>query len=295
MNQETLKKEYSIIEERIAKVVSFLEKHKDSSKYKDLYKGISTLQSPLISQPEILFIGINNGDGAYREANNSLKTSENKTPLRWYNEPDSLFPSELNWFEKGNARGRFTELEEKNWEGYEWHQRDKKVNNIFPKNMIDLLYAIAKLKYPEAEHNEDDNTVPFWYEELGKRVMYTNLYPISTTKVKQLKPIHVHLAKEPELRALWKEAKGDERTINEWVVRKYFMTSISRLVKLVEPKLIVCMGMTATNDFTFEKHKDKKIVTTERTFGDRKVPIIGFSREGNWNSIIPEIAKTIVR
>jgi len=43
-----------------------------------------------------------------------------------------------------------------------------------------------------------------------------------------------------------------------------------------------------------EKHKDKKRVTTERTFADRKVPIIGFSREGNWNSLIPEIAKPIV-
>ncbi|WP_430816387.1 hypothetical protein [Carboxylicivirga sp. RSCT41] len=286
MNQEELLKEYTIIENRISEVVDFFATHKEEKPYKQFYKGISTLQSPLIYKPDILFVGINNGDGEYKEAMNNNKPIPVNACLDG-NEP----PKEINWFKGGNARGRFRKPKE--WVSHNWYQRDKKVNNQFPKNMIDLLFEIAKLKYPEANHNYDNISVPFWHDEFGENIMYTNLYPVSTTDTKGLKKVHQALAKEATLKDLWKTSQGDEKAINEWVVRKYFISSINHLVKLIEPKVIVCMGMAALNDFTYTVHKGKEIVRTERTFDEKKIPVVGFSRKGSWNSRIPKIAKVI--
>ncbi|MCT4589103.1 MAG: hypothetical protein N4A71_14875 [Carboxylicivirga sp.] len=288
MNQKDLLTEYTIIENRISEVVDFFNAHNDKKSYKPYYKGISTLQSPLIHNPDILFIGINNGDGEYKQA---IKNGEPIPVNACLNgiEP----PKEINWFKDGNARGRFRKPKEKEWVSHKWYMRNKQYNNDFPKNMIDLLYEIATLKYPNGNHDYDDKSVPFWYEDFGKNLMYTNLYPVSTTDINDLKKVHQALAKEAGLKDLWKTSKGTEKAINEWVVRKYFINSIRQLVKLVEPKVIVCMGMTAMNDFTYTTYKEKQIALTERTFGEKKIPVVGFSRKGSWNSRIPEIAKTI--
>lgn len=289
MNQEHLLQEYREIEKRISDVVNFLEANKNEKAYKPYYKGICTLQSPLIHKPDILFIGINNGDGAYKEAKNNKQPIPVQTLLN-----DTKQFEEINWFKEGNAYGRFRKSPKEEWVSYNWYQRDKKVNNKFPKNMIDLLFEIAKLKYPKANHHHDNKSVPFWHKDFGENLMYTNLYPVSTTNCNDLKKIHKALSKEADLKYLWETSKNDKKCISEWIVRKYFINSIHKLIKLVEPKVIVCMGMSALNDFTYASHKNKQIVQTERTFGENKIPIVGFSREFAWNKRIPEIAKAIV-
>jgi hypothetical protein len=168
--------DYRKIETKIHPFVEFLEKNKDSSKLKGLYKGIVTMQSPVIDKPEILFLGLNPGQGAYIELNNRSKT-KNDTPIRMLGKNEMCF-NELNWYEKGNARRR----KKGNWEGYEWYETDKPVNNSFTTRMIDLLDMIAKLKYPEQSKIENGNSkIPFWFEGFGQRIMATNLYPIATT------------------------------------------------------------------------------------------------------------------
>jgi len=287
MEKEELLQKYREIEKKIVPIKDFLEEKKDSTEYKGLYRGIITLQSPLIFNPEILFIGINSGDGAYKEKNWNNPT-KNETPLKMIGEDVKCF-KELNWFQKENARGYFkNKKEKKDWVGFEWYQRNQNVNNRFPKNMIDLLYEIAKIKY---NCDKTDNTTePFWHEDFGKRIMCTNLYPIVTTDTRGLKKVHGSLATESSLLEFWQGGKS----INEWEVRKYFIKRTYELIELTQPKLVVCMGLAAFNDFLYTNCKED-ISTKFTTIGEKQIPIVGFSRKGNWggSSNIKKIAEEI--
>lgn len=289
MEKEELLQKYCETENRIVPIKDFLENKKDTSGYKGLYKGIITLNSPLVFKPEILFIGINAGAGAY----NIKNPTRNETPLRMVGE-DEMCLKELNLYEKGNARGYFKNKKE--WVPYEWYQRNQRVNNTFPKNMIDLLYDIAKLKFTDDYKAEkyDNKKLPFWYENFGQKIMYTNLYPIATTNTADLKKIHEKLAGEEELQKYWEESSGKDTSINEWVVRKYFISRAYELVKLVQPKVIVLMGKSAYNDFVDSNFKGI-IHSGKKQIDDKLVPLVGFSRRGQWSGHIPEIAKENVK
>ena len=274
MEKEELLQKYCEIEKKIVPIKVLLEEKKDSTEYKGLYRGIITLQSPLIFNPEILFIGINSGDGAYKEKNGNNLT-KNETPLRMIGEDEMCF-EELNWFQKGNARVK----------PFEWYQRNQKRHNRFPENMINLLYEIAAIKYKEP----NDYNKPLWYEDFGKRIMCTNLYPIVTKDTIALKRIHKHLANENSLQTLWQGSKNN----NEWEVRKYFIKRAYELIELTQPKLVVCMGLGAFNDFLYTNCKED-ISTKFTTIGEKQIPIVGFSRKGNWggSSNIKKIAEEI--
>lgn len=289
MEEKELLEKYREIESKIIPIKDLLESKKDIDRYKGLYKGIITVQSPLRFQPEILFIGINAGDGAF----NILDPSKNETPLRMLGENEMCF-TELNWYEKGNSRGGTNDKKE--WVKYEWYQRNQKINNRFPKNMIDLLYETAKLKFPDQYNLEkyDHNKEPFWTKTFGKSVMCTNIYPIATTNISDLSKIHDSLAQEEDLQKLWEESRSNDKPINIWTVRKYFIRLLDELIRLVQPKIIVCMGTTAFNDFTYQSDKGNKIYFTNKKIGYKNIPVIGFSRRGQWSSLIPEIAKQII-
>jgi len=288
MNQIT--KDYYEIEKKIHPFVKYLENKKNSKPYCDIYKGIITMNSPVIMNPEILFIGVNAGPGAYNELNNN-GINENKTPLRMLGENEMCF-NELNWYEKGTARGGKVG---KKWVQYNWYDRDKKVNNVFTTRMIDMLYVIGKLKYPNeyAKHKYENGVMPFWYESLGKRIMATNLYPISTKNYKDLKRIHELLIKETELIDFWRPNSIASGKVNEWRIRLYFIKLIEEVIDLVKPKLIVCLGKMAFHDFTFTRSTKGKIVTKIRTVKGRDYKVIGFSRRGNWSGLIEGVAKEI--
>jgi hypothetical protein len=280
----TLFEKYKEIESKIYPIVYFLQNNNENKDYKGLYKGIITLQSPLVSNPDILFLGINSGDGAYNEKNQTSKG--NITPLRMIGEDERSF-HELNWFEKGNAHGGNVNGK---WVKYEWFQIDKKINNSFPKRMIDLLYEVGRLKYPEECKNigYNKNSEPFWFEQFGKNIMYTNLYPIATTNVYDLNRILISMAKEKVIMKLI-----DKSTPNDWDVKLFFIRVIDELIKLVNPKVIVCLGKTAMNDFLYGKYNTNESIY----IGEKhKIPVIGFSRRGNWGAEknIEKIAKEIV-
>ena len=106
MEEKELREKYCEIEKGIVPIKDFLENNKDSNGFKGLYKGIITLNSPLVFQPEILFIGINSGAGAYNVLNSDSVNNKNITPLRMIGQNEMCF-KELNWFQEGNARGYF--------------------------------------------------------------------------------------------------------------------------------------------------------------------------------------------
>jgi len=283
MTNEQLLIKYSEIERKIQPIVEFLEENK--TKYKDLYKGIITLQSPIVFQPEILFLGVNPGEGAYRVLNNQNSKKKN-TPLRMIGK-DETFLTELNWYELGNARGGW--IKEK-WQSYEWYKRDKVVNNSFPKQMIDLLYEIGKHKYPNEFKSVgySNDTEPFWYNTLGKSIMYSNLYPIATTNITDLYKILNSIAKVNQLNLLWENQENP----NNWDVRKFFIKLTDELIDLVKPKIIVCLGKSAFDDFLFKKHDNNKKVYKSKK---NNISVIGFSRQGNWSGLLSEVADKIVK
>ena len=202
---------------------------------------------------------------------------------------EELCFNQLNWFQDGNAMAGKDESGK--WVKFHWYQRNERINNSFPKNMIDLLYEIAKLKFPEEykKYKYDNNKLPFWYEDFGKKIMSTNLYPIATKNITDLKKIHSSLAQVKELQKFWEESRGNDKLLNEWVVRKYFLKRVDELIHLVQPKVIIFMGISAFNDF-MDRHlpsgseKDKgPIQTSVLTSGDYKIPVVGFKRDHGWN------------
>jgi hypothetical protein len=278
MTQEKLTNEYLKIESKLLPIKDFFEENKNNSKYHSKYKGFITQLSPVIYQPDILFIGINPGQGAFIENyNNGIK----EPPVIMLNPNKNI---ELDWFKDGNARAN-----KKNWKAFKWYERDKSINNIFVANLIDLLYFIAEEKYGVSK--TEKNQRPNWYEDFGKKIMFTNLYPIATKNTTDLMSILNSLSRENELKQYWLDVSKNEKKINNWIVRKYFIKRIYEIVNLTSPKIIVCIGMTSYNDFTFSSSRKKIKINTERK--NVNCPIIGFSRKGNWSNLIPEIAKEI--
>ena len=274
--------DYKKIEEDFKPIIVFLENNKE--KYPE-YKGFFTLQGPLVECPEILFLGYNTGDGAYNEKTEN-KSAKSIPPPNLFDESKD---KELEWYKKGNARGYF-DKSKKWWYAYEWYERDQRINNELPKKMIDLLYNIADIKF---EQKSEKNKLPFWYEDFGQKIMFTNLYPIATTKIKNLEVMLNRLAKEEELKNTWEKHRRENEKFDNWIVRKFFLARIRKMIELVNPKIIVCLGKSTMDDFVYKKFK----IENNIYYSNEKVcesDVLGFSRRGNWSKNIPNIAKQIV-
>lgn len=123
----------------------------DRSKYKE-YLGWYDLSSPIFSNPDILFVGINHGPGRYKEkGERAIFEEEFLTPWR----------SELEYTKHGVAR-------EGNW----WDNNSKQ-KNLFPKTICELLVMIYKSDYSTISRKEMTSI-------FNERVMATNLYPMAT-------------------------------------------------------------------------------------------------------------------
>lgn len=73
MNNDTFSREHTSIQAQYLKIFEGIVPHLDSMKrdcrkYSD-YKGWADIDSPILSQPDILFIGINSGAGRYKKFN----------------------------------------------------------------------------------------------------------------------------------------------------------------------------------------------------------------------------------
>lgn len=271
---------YIEIEKKLMPMKDLLLERTVHENYKQLFKGFITENGPVIHSPDILFIGINPGAGAYISANNSNKTNETIYPIKL----TTCKNKQLFLFEKNNAYGG---VYNDKWNSFEWYQRDKKINNIFTKRMIDLLDNIARLQYP-SEYKQspwNNNEPPFWYNKISNRLMYINLYPIATLNTSDLNKILNLLRKDKDILTHF-----GVRSITNWELRLKFINIVDELVKLISPKVIVCLGCQAFNEFTYLNEKEQILSTTKYN-----IPVLGFSRQGNWSCLIPDISERIVR
>lgn len=275
MENLTLFNKYLEIEKELYSIKDFLEENREIDKYKTLYKGFITIQSPLIFKPDILFLGINPGQGAFIEnRNNKIKAS----PIRLF---DPKVKTELDWYKDGNARG-FSE--NKKWHSHKWYETKQRINNRFVVNMIDVLYKVSQLQFPDKISENDEE--PFWFKSFGQNIMFTNLYPIATKDTKDLNKIFKYFSKEQKIFSHF----GFSKPVKKWDIQRSFIRNIEKTVELVQPKVIVCIGTQAFNDFTFTtKKKNKKVFRGEK--GD--FPVIGFNRSGNWSNLTTDIATAI--
>lgn len=274
---ETLLDKCKKIEEDYSIIIDYLEERR----YEE-YKGFQTFNSAIVPNPEILFIGINPGPGAYNEANRGKH-------------PDIIYPNrlagsleELDWYKSGNARGYFIG---KKFNSVEWYRRDvKKVNNSFVRNMINLLYETAGRLSSDWIMEPDSSKLPPWSDGWGKRIMFMNLYPMATESTKGLYTILNRMTKENRLESCW---EGIDGRLDNWKIRRFFIRHVYQTLQLLKPKCIVCLGMSAYNDFMFRSEK-KQLVKDEKTIGDTKYPVIGFSRKGAWGAHVKDISQLIV-
>ena len=123
----------------------------DRGKYKE-YLGWYDLSSPIFSNPDILFVGINHGPGRYKEkGERAIFEEEFSTPWR----------SELEFTKHGVTR-------EGNW----WDNTSKH-KNLFPKTICELLVRVYRPFYPTISREKMTSI-------FNERVMATNLYPMAT-------------------------------------------------------------------------------------------------------------------
>lgn len=269
------------IENKYLPIIELLETKEE---YKALYKGFISIQSKINYNPDILFLGINPGDGAY---NQHIKNNKGSILRRVISDEIYLNNLNLNWLEKGNCRGEFIN---KTWHAYNWFD-DKKINNPFPKRMMDLLQSFTKKSNLNKILTKDE-IINLIENEVQNKIVFNNLYPIATKNTTDLNKILNKLSKEKEIIQIL----GNENNLQ--VLKNFFRQRTIDFINEINPKIIVFLGHTAYSDLTLRKnHKDKKILVEEIAFRkneNKKYKIISFSRNGNWSTLINEIADRII-
>lgn len=233
------------------------------------YLGFDAAPSKLIIQPKVLFLGYNPAGGKdwWRF------DPKNKPHLFLW---PHLTEDELFFLKKNSARR----------ENAEWYELNKPVNNKFSRQMVDLLYELAGLIYKNNE--KGTNVKPSWAQDTkGKefigKMMFMNLYPVGTKDEKTMISLFRKICKENNTLAHCEQG--------EWHLRLFFIGVMHQMIKLIDPKLIVCMGSQTFFDYTYSQHYKHSIndVLTDSRYDN----LIGYSRKGSWDGNIPNIAKTI--
>jgi hypothetical protein len=272
------------IEQRFLPVKNILEQ---SDKYKHLYKGIISIQSNILYKPDILFLGINPGEGAFNEKNptkDKIKPENYSFPNRLTLDKDEFNEISLDWLKKGVARGEFINGK---WNAYDWTDRNKKINNIFPARMVDLLFLIAKNQF--GYDTPSEKLINKLKTDVASKIMYTNINPIATKSTTELGKIISLLSKEKELKNHWSSKK--EIRITKSVVNNFFRQRTFDLIDILKPKTIVCLGNSVQNELTYKKlSKDSKVNTSEYLIRDKQYSLITFSRKGNWSPLLKEVS-----
>ncbi|NBL65432.1 hypothetical protein GV828_09500 [Flavobacterium sp. NST-5] len=178
-----------LIEEKYNPLIKILEEKKTENnfKYRNLYKGIISIQSKISYQPEILFLGINPGEGAFVEKNH-------KSGNTFYFPKELLTKntsSELNWFKDNNAKHG------------KWFDEKAKTKNSFPKQMIDILLNFSEKKLGKRINLKNEDERNLFINEIANKIVYTNICPIATKSTKELKSIYKKLSQEETLKNHW--------------------------------------------------------------------------------------------
>jgi hypothetical protein len=255
------------IESKFLKVIDILEEKgilEKDLKYQKLYKGFISIQSKIIKNPRILFLGINPGEGAFNQKNFKLKTT--------HFFPKDLFSEKtnLNWLKYDNAR-----------EKGEWFETNKKIKNKFPKQFLDILFNV----YGKTEFKNIESQKRF-IDEITDKIVYTNICPIATKNEFELKKIYTKLSKEKDLKKHW-----------NGTVENFFKQRTIDLILLLQPKLIVCAGKSVYKSLFSSKplKNESAFLSTEIIKRQDKiypVEVITFSRKGAWDT--KKISKLII-
>lgn len=230
------------------------------------YLGFDASPSKLIYKPKVLFLGYNPAGGKdWRR----LDAQHNPHLFLW----PHLNEEKIFFFKENSARKQ----------NAKWFELDKPVNNKFPRQMIDLMYELATLVYPDRSNQKGTNKEPFWADDFENSMMFMNLYPVATKDGEDMISLFKRVIQQTDIPVSCKE--------NEWHLRMYFIGITHQMVRLIAPKLIVCMGSQTFHDYTYSprySHSINEIFTDPRYNN-----LIGFSRKGAWDVNIPNIAKTI--
>ncbi len=199
------------------------------------FMGWKDLNSPLIQNPQILFVGINPGPGRYRSWNNGKKWADHVLP------PDLGTPwrSSIGWLTANNARA-YPDGKDAMW----WDKNARR-HNLLPHTMCRLLCEIYEAERKTLSH--EDLTKFF-----NEHVMVTNISPLVTEDLNSLKRLYHKLDKSSP----WKD------------VESIFLEHTLRLVDLVHPSLVVYLGKYE-KDLIHQEIKNRGIptVTITRSFG----------------------------
>lgn len=183
------------------------------SKYSK-YLGWKDLNSPIIDNPDILFIGINPGPGRY-DTWNYGKKSDYVLPVDY----PTPWRTHIGWLTDNNAR-----CYKNSEKDAPWWDKAACIKNMFPYYMCKLLERI----YFEQTKGMSGTEKTAFYES---RVMVTNLYPLVTRNTNGLSQLLAKMGKESRLRN----------------AETMFINHILFLIELVKPRLVVFLGKGARN------------------------------------------------
>lgn len=228
------------------------------------YKGWVWLQGRLMYQPEILFVGFNPGQGKDWNCDFKLPFTGER---------------QLTFFEDNNAYWNVNRLEDTHW----WEKNKDNRLHSFAWQTLDILDKVAFDVYHEKVM--DGKSIPRWGRDpknentLGGKITFINLYPIATEKEDKLGQILTRLKN--------KNCFEDENANfgKNWFRKLFFINNLKSLIKVMEPKLIVCMGTATYQDFTGDERQTE---CKKSIYYDSNKPeyrnVIGFDRSGTWNT-----------
>ncbi|WP_139257904.1 hypothetical protein [Fibrobacter sp. UWH4] len=275
MNEFECCKEFYLLEKEYRLLIDELTENQD--KY-ECYKGWIWLQSKLIYQPDILFVGIN--------PNYGKNWNQNVFHFPDVGERPPVF------FEDNNARYNKNRFENKR-EPTHWFEFSEHSNNSFSKQIVDIVRGCAEKLYPNESECINESKMPRWAETFGKKISFINLYPIATDNFNNL----LSLLNKFIGNTLFPNSDNLSRKKQRWNIRKFFIDKTVTLIDLVKPKLIVCLGGRAYHDLTEDGEKIRKnhqrlYLDSECKFINPKFKkVIGMDRSGKWpvNALVDEI------
>ncbi|MFT6845264.1 MAG: hypothetical protein ACJAUV_001457 [Flavobacteriales bacterium] len=266
------------IEKKYFPIIELLEGKLFLESIKNEYKGFITAANPMVLNPKILFIGINPGAGAYDELNSTKKNSDKKTNPKY---PKTLFSdnkiTQIDWLKDGNSRG---ECIKKSWKPYKWHDRNKKVNNVFVKRLIEFFFSYYDINN-QSDFSEIEN-------KINSEIFYYNVYPIATKSTKELGFILKKIVS--------KQIILNENQMNTLKnLKNFFRQRAIDLIEHIQPEIIICLGSHAYRDLTNSSQSISlkasiiKYETKFRKNDQKKYPVYIVARNGNWEEKIKNL------
>jgi len=271
------------IENKYLPIIEILEDKIFLESIKSEYKGFITANNPNISNVRVLFIGINPGDGTFKELN--PKYNSQKDHIDKVNYPKRLFSnsehSQIDWLKNGNARG---EKINKIWHAYKWFETDKKINNTFVKRMIEFFKSFYEI-------NNNSNFAEI-ENKINSEIFYWNLYPIATKTTKELD----NILKKIVLRRISLNSKN---IANKSDLKNFFRQRTIDLIESIQPEVIICLGNQAFKELTNSNVKlhlednTKSFDVKFRIKSDKTYKVYNISRKGNWEKKIIKLGQEL--